>query len=65
MSKKNAYGVMDLPLMSRQEWEEVIFDWNRTAADYPRDRCVHELFEQQVELTPEAVAVVYEGVAWS
>jgi amino acid adenylation domain-containing protein/non-ribosomal peptide synthase protein (TIGR01720 family) len=61
MSKKNAYGVMDLPLMSRQEWEEVIFDWNRTAADYPRDRCVHELFEQQVELTPEAVAVVYEG----
>ena len=35
--------------------------WNHTAADYPRERCVHELFEQQAEQTPDAVAVVYEG----
>ena len=30
------------------------------AADHPRDRCLHELFEAQVERTPEAVALVFE-----
>ena len=33
--------------------------WNATEADYPRDSCVHELFEAQVARTPEAVAVVH------
>jgi len=61
MSKEIAHGVMDLPLMSEQERQEVIVEWNLTAVDYSRDRCVHQLFEQQVELTPEAVAVIYEG----
>src|SRR6202165_2670836 len=34
--------------------------WNRTEQEYPQ-RCVHELFEDQVARTPEAVAVEYEG----
>ena len=29
-------------------------------AEYPRDKCIHQLFEEQVERTPEAVAVVWE-----
>ena len=33
-------------------------EWNRTEREYP-ERCVHELFEEQVERKPEAVAVVY------
>ena len=49
MAKKSAHGVMNLPLISRQEWEEVIVEWNQTAGDYPRERCVHELFEEQAE----------------
>lgn len=32
-------------------------EWNRTDADYPRDRCLHELFEQQARLTPDRIAV--------
>ena len=32
--------------------------WNQTARDYPRDKCIHQLFEEQVEQTPDAVAVV-------
>ena len=35
-------------------------EWNRTEVSYPKDRCLHELFEEQVERTPEAVAVVFE-----
>ena len=36
-------------------------EWNDTAAEYPREKCVQQLFEEQVERTPEAVAVVYEA----
>src|SRR5205807_9315115 len=32
-------------------------EWNRTTREYPRERCVHELFEEQAERRPEAVAV--------
>ena len=38
----------------------MLVEWNRTEVAYPKDRCVHELFEEQVERTPEAVAVVFE-----
>ena len=36
-------------------------EWNATAAAYPADACMHELFEAQVARTPDAVAVVFEG----
>ena len=32
----------------------------RDGVEYPREKCIQELFEEQVEKTPEAVAVVYE-----
>ena len=35
-------------------------EWNETRQRFPSEQCVHELFEEQVERTPEAVAVVYE-----
>ena len=34
---------------------------NQTERDHPRGKCVHQLFEEQVERAPEAVAVVFEG----
>ena len=37
-----------------------LFEWNDTTRGYPRDKCVHELFEEQVTRTPDAVAVVFE-----
>ncbi len=53
--------VSDLPLMSDAELHRVLVAWNDTHTDYPRDRCIHELFERQVEQTPDAIAVVFEG----
>jgi amino acid adenylation domain-containing protein len=47
----------DLPLLSRSERQTLIDDWNDTAADYPRDKCFHELFAAQAAKTPEKVAV--------
>jgi amino acid adenylation domain-containing protein len=50
----------ELPLLSEAERQQVVVEWNATEAAYPQGRCIHELFEAQVEQTPEAVAVVYE-----
>ena len=38
----------------------MFFEWNDTRADYPRDKCIHELFEEQVERTPDAIALEYQ-----
>ena len=46
-----------LALMRAGERDQVVREWNETGAEYPSDKCVHELFEEQVERTPEAVAV--------
>src|SRR6185369_1547912 len=61
MAANQLSRVMELPLMSEEERREVIVEWNQTAAEYPWDHCVHELFAQQVEQTPHAVAVRCEG----
>ena len=49
-----------LPLMGQQERHKILVEWNQTDRDYPRDKCVHHLFEEQVQRTPLAVAVEFE-----
>ena len=51
--------ISDLPILTEAEKHQLL-EWNETAEDYPRNQCVHQLFEDQVERTPEAVAVVFE-----
>lgn len=50
--------LLNLEIMSAEECKKVVFEFNDTASDYPKDKCVHELFEMQVERTPDKVAVV-------
>jgi amino acid adenylation domain-containing protein len=52
-----------LPLLTTQESHRVLVDWNQTAADYPRESCIHELIEQQVARTPGRIAVRCQGEA--
>jgi amino acid adenylation domain-containing protein len=46
------------PLLPAQEQERLVTDWNKTKMDYPA-LCVHQLFEQQVEKTPDATAATF------
>ncbi|MBR8841198.1 MAG: amino acid adenylation domain-containing protein, partial [Stigonema ocellatum SAG 48.90 = DSM 106950] len=39
----------------------LLVEWNDTLSEYPQDKCIHQLFEEQVERTPNAVAVVFEN----
>ncbi|MCP4657816.1 MAG: AMP-binding protein, partial [bacterium] len=48
----------ELPLLSGGERQQILHEWNDTAGELPGERCLHELFSEQVERTPEAVAVV-------
>src|ERR1044072_7758540 len=54
-----------LPLLPEEERQQVLYEWNATEAEYPREQLVHELFEEQVEKTPDAVAVVFEETSLS
>jgi amino acid adenylation domain-containing protein/non-ribosomal peptide synthase protein (TIGR01720 family) len=51
----------DLPLLTQPERQQLLVEWNGTQAAYPKDVCIHQLFEAQVDRTPEAVAVVFEN----
>src|SRR5215831_14297542 len=47
-------------VLGAEERRRILVEWNETRSEYRRDKCVHELFEEQVERTPEGAAVVYE-----
>ena len=53
-------AISKLPLLTEAERHQLLVEWNDTAVEYPRDRCIHQLFEAQVERSPEATALVYE-----
>ena len=50
----------DLGILSSADKFKLLAEWNDTKADYPEGKCIHELFEEQVERTPDAVAVIFE-----
>ena len=52
-----------LNLVAAAERQQLLVDWNATQRPYPQQSCVHQIFEQQAERTPEAIAVVYQGQA--
>ncbi|HYO92286.1 MAG TPA: amino acid adenylation domain-containing protein, partial [Pyrinomonadaceae bacterium] len=49
-----------LPLLTPAEEHQLLIEWNQTDVDYPSEKLVHRLFEQQAALTPDAVAVVFQ-----
>ena len=52
--------IAQLPLLTAAEQQQILFKWNDTQTEYPENLCFHQLFEAQVEQTPNAVAVVFQ-----
>jgi amino acid adenylation domain-containing protein len=50
----------ELSLLTEPEKRQLLLGWNDTKVEYPQHKCIHQLFEAQVEETPDAVAVVFE-----
>jgi amino acid adenylation domain-containing protein len=57
--EKPGARITELPLLTPPEREQLLVEWNQTDTEYPKNRCIHELFEEQVKRTPEKVAIVY------
>ena len=53
--------IAQLPILTPAEQHQLLVEWNQTDTEYPRNKCIHVLFEEQVEQTPEAVALVFAG----
>ncbi|HKR11861.1 MAG TPA: amino acid adenylation domain-containing protein [Pyrinomonadaceae bacterium] len=49
------------PILTTREREQLFVEFNDTRSDYARHDCMHRLFEAQVEKTPHAIGLVYEG----
>ncbi len=49
-----------LPVLTEAERYKIVDEFNDTSKAYPTDKCVHQLFEEQVKRRPDAIAVVYQ-----
>ncbi|MEY3404170.1 MAG: hypothetical protein RLZZ86_3792, partial [Cyanobacteriota bacterium] len=49
-----------LPILNPSQQQQILEAWNQTAQPFPADKCIHDLFAEQVERIPDAVAVVFQ-----
>lgn len=52
-------NISDLKILTAAEHHQLLVEWNNTQRDYSREFCIHQLFESQVEQTPDAIALVF------
>ncbi|KAF9342956.1 hypothetical protein BGX26_006511, partial [Mortierella sp. AD094] len=52
--------VQSLSVLPAEEYDMIVHSWNNTETPYPSDRCIHQLFEEEVRKAPEAIAVVHD-----
>ena len=51
--------ISEIPILTPQEQHQIVVEWNQTQVDYPQ-KWLHQLFEEQVQLTPDNIAVCYQ-----
>ena len=51
--------IHQLPMLTNAEYHQIVHEWNDTAVDYGEPQTIDALFEQQVERTPDAIALVF------
>lgn len=52
--------IIDIDILTEKEKHQLLYEFNDTKRDYPKDKTIQQLFEEQVEKTPDKVAVVFE-----
>ena len=50
-----------LPLLTADERQQMLVEWNATATPYPKNQCLHQLFEAQASRAPQAMALNFNG----
>ena len=65
MVADESQSIEQLPLLTEAERHKVLYEWNDTRTAFPDTQCIHQLFEEQVEKTPAAIAVRFEEASLS
>ena len=60
-----AKSVEEIPIQSENDWQTLVREWNPAKTDFPADKNIPQLFEEQATLTPERAAVIYEDQSLS
>jgi amino acid adenylation domain-containing protein len=58
--KQENQPICQLSLLSTAAAQQLLMEWNQTQVDYPQDQCIHQLFEEQVAINGEAIALVFQ-----
>ena len=53
MVADDAQEVDGLVLLPKEERQRVLYEWNETKMEYPNNKCIHKLFEEQIKKTPK------------
>jgi amino acid adenylation domain-containing protein len=54
-------NIGELPLLTLRERHQLLVEWNNTSREYPLNKCIHQLFEEQVERTPDRIAAIFKN----
>lgn len=57
--------IKDIKIITKEEKQKVLFDFNNTESLYPQDKTIHELFMEQAKKTPDKAAVVFKGTEFT
>ncbi|MCU0288837.1 MAG: condensation domain-containing protein, partial [Acidobacteria bacterium] len=52
--------ISEIDILTEKEKTQVLYDFNHTEADYPKDKTIHQLFEEQAKRTPDRISVSYD-----
>ncbi len=53
--------INEIDIIAEEERKTLLYEFNDTKVDYPKEKTIHQLFQEQVERTPENIAVVFEN----
>lgn len=54
------YKISDISILSKEDKHQILYDFNNTKLDYPSEKTIAELFEEQVLLNPNSTAIIYD-----
>lgn len=55
--------ISKLHMLSEKEYHKILYEFNNTKANYPKDKLIHQIFEEQAQRTPDNIAVVFENTS--
>ena len=52
--------LLDWTYLTAEERNQILIEWNNGKSDYPKDKCIHQLFEEQAARTPDSIALIFD-----